>query len=64
MRGHPELQFELSVPQVPVEEIEHFSVRRASLAQLYNRIARIPILRRALLAVGPFFQVVARRAAG
>ena len=37
--------------------------RRAGLAKLYNRIARYSISRRALLAVGPFFQVIAQRAA-
>lgn len=63
LQRHAELRFELRVPQVPTEEIAHFSPRRASLARLYNWIARFGISRRVLLAVGPFFQVVARRAA-
>jgi len=48
---------------VPEEEIAHFSNRRASLARIYNKVARFPGSRRALLAVGPFFQVVAQRSA-
>jgi len=63
LRRHGELQYHLSVPQVPEEEIAHFSPRRAFLARLYNRIAKRRIARGALLAVGPFFQVVARRGA-
>jgi SAM-dependent methyltransferase len=63
LKRYGELEYHLSVPQVPEEEIEHFSPRRAFLARLYNRIARWRISRGALLAVGPFFQVVARRAA-
>ena len=59
--GIPDLHFEISVPQVPQEEIEHFSARRAALAKLYNIIARFRGARRALLAIGPFFQVIARR---
>jgi 2-polyprenyl-3-methyl-5-hydroxy-6-metoxy-1,4-benzoquinol methylase len=61
LRQHPDLEFELRVPQIPVEEIEHFSVRKAALARLYNKIATIRAARPALLAVGPFYQVVARR---
>jgi len=63
LKRNGELEYHLSVPQVPEEEIAHFSPRRAFLARLYNRVARWRIARRALLAVGPFFQVVARRAA-
>jgi SAM-dependent methyltransferase len=63
LRRYPELQYELSVPQVPEEEITHFSARRASLARIYNKVARFRGSRRALLAVGPFFQVIAQRAA-
>jgi len=61
LRLYPDLRFELQVPQVPLEEIEHFSRRRASLARLYNKIAKFRGARLALLAIGPFFQVVARR---
>jgi len=60
---HAGLDYQLSVPQVPEEEIVHFSPRRALLARLYNRIAEFRLSRPALLAVGPFFQVIARRAA-
>ena len=63
LKRHAELEYRLSVPRVPEEEIAHFSPRRALLARLYNRIAGWRIARGALLAVGPFFQVVARRAA-
>lgn len=62
LKRHEGLQFEISVPQVPAEEIAHFSPRRALLARLYNTVASFRIFRFALLAVGPFFQVVARRA--
>jgi len=62
LKRHADLEYQLSVPQVPEEEIAHFSPRRAFLARLYNRVARIGLSRGALLAVGPFFQVVARRA--
>ena len=64
LKRHADLQFELSVPQVPVEEIAHFSARRATLARIYNKIARLRISRPAMLAVGPFFQVVAQRVPG
>jgi SAM-dependent methyltransferase len=63
LQRHAGLHYQLSVPQVPEEEIAHFSPRRAFLARLYNRIAEFRISRRALLALGPFFQVIARRAA-
>ncbi|HEY6131733.1 MAG TPA: class I SAM-dependent methyltransferase [Halioglobus sp.] len=58
---HPDLRFEICIPQVPQEEIEHFSPLRAALAKLYNRIARFRGARPALLAIGPFFQVIALR---
>jgi SAM-dependent methyltransferase len=58
---HHELEFELRVPPVPDEEIQHFGARRATLARLYNRVAAQPISRKALLGIGPFFQVMARR---
>lgn len=61
LQRYPDLHFEMFVPQVPGEEIEHFSTRRAALARLYNRIAKFRGARRALLAIGPFFQVIARR---
>jgi len=61
LRRYPDLRFELQVPQVPLEEIEHFSPRRAALARLYNKIAKFRGARPLLLAIGPFFQVVARR---
>ena len=63
LRRHEDLVFELSVPQIPIEEIEHFTPRRASLARLYNWLAGFRLARGVLLAVGPFFQVVARRTA-
>lgn len=58
---HHDIEFELRVPPVPDEEIQHFGARRATLARLYNRVASQPISRKALLGVGPFFQVIARR---
>jgi 2-polyprenyl-3-methyl-5-hydroxy-6-metoxy-1,4-benzoquinol methylase len=61
LQRYADLQFELSVPQVPEEEIVHFSARRAILARLYNKIAKFRGSRFALLAVGPFFQVVVQR---
>lgn len=61
LRRHPDLSFDVRVPQVPAEEIEHFNTRRAVLARLYNRIAEFRGARPALLAVGPFFQVIAQR---
>lgn len=64
LRRHKDLDFELTVPKVPAEEIEHFTPRRMLLARLYNRLAEFRIARSALLAVGPFFQVVARRTGG
>ena len=51
------------VPQVPEEELEHFSARRAALARVYNGITKFRGSRWALLAVGPFFQVIAQRTA-
>ncbi|NQX88086.1 MAG: methyltransferase domain-containing protein [Halioglobus sp.] len=63
LRRHVGLQYQLRVPQVPSEEIAHFTPRRAFLARLYNRIAQFRFIRIALLAVGPFFQVIARRVA-
>jgi 2-polyprenyl-3-methyl-5-hydroxy-6-metoxy-1,4-benzoquinol methylase len=61
LESHQELDFELRAPPVPEEEIRHFGARRAALARLYNRVAAQPISRKALLGVGPFFQVIARR---
>lgn len=61
LESHDDLEFELRVPPVPDEEIRHFGARRAALARLYNRVAAQPFSRAALLGVGPFFQVIARR---
>ena len=61
LQRFPDLRFELRIPQVPEEEIEHFSARRAMLARLYNRIVRWRGARPALLAVGAFYQVIAQR---
>lgn len=61
LKRHPDFHVELRVPQIPVEEIEHFSARRALLARLYNTIAKFRGPRYALLAFGPFYQVIARR---
>ncbi len=58
---YSDLHVTLRVPPVPVEEIEHFGPRRAILARLYNKIAGLRGARHALLAIGPFFQVIARR---
>ena len=61
LEQHADLRFELRVPAVPEAEISHFGRRRALLARLYNRIVAMPISRRPLLRIGPFFQVIARR---
>ncbi len=61
LRQFPDLRFEVRIPEVPQEEIEAFSPRRAVLARLYNTIARFRISRPALLAVGAFYQVIAQR---
>ncbi len=61
MQRHPEVEFEIRIPQVPHEEIAGFTALRARLAELYNRVAGWRLLRPLLLAVGPFYQVTARR---
>ena len=63
LERHDELEYELRVPPVPEYEIRHFGPRRAVLARLYNRVVAQPLSRKALLGVGPFFQVLARRRA-
>jgi SAM-dependent methyltransferase len=64
LRRHPDLAFDIRAPQVPEVEIENFSRRRAALARLYNGIAKLRGSQWALLAVGPFFQVMARKSHG
>jgi 2-polyprenyl-3-methyl-5-hydroxy-6-metoxy-1,4-benzoquinol methylase len=61
LRHHPEIEFEFRVPPVPEAEIAAFTPRRAILANLYNKISAWTISRPAMLAIGPFFQVIARR---
>jgi 2-polyprenyl-3-methyl-5-hydroxy-6-metoxy-1,4-benzoquinol methylase len=61
LRHHHAIQFEFGIPPVPEEEIANFSPRRAFLANLYNRISGWKILRPVMLAIGPFYQVTARR---
>ncbi len=63
LRHHHGIQFEFRIPPVPEEEIANFSPRRATLAHLYNRISAWSISRPVMLAVGPFYQVIARRLA-
>lgn len=58
---HEGLDYDFRVPPVPQEEILNFPPRRAQLASLYNRVRGWGVLRALLLAVGPFYQVVARR---
>lgn len=61
LRLHSDLVFDIRAPQVPEVEIESFPWRRAALARLYNGLARLRGAQWALLAVGPFFQVMAQR---
>ncbi|MDZ7784721.1 MAG: methyltransferase domain-containing protein [Halioglobus sp.] len=58
---HEGLECAFRVPPVPQEEIANFPPRRARLARLYNRVCSWAVLRALLLAVGPFYQVVATR---
>lgn len=44
-----------SVPEIPSEHIERFTMRRRVIGRVYNRLARFPVLRAPLLAVGPLF---------
>jgi 2-polyprenyl-3-methyl-5-hydroxy-6-metoxy-1,4-benzoquinol methylase len=63
LRHHQGIQFEFRIPPVPAEEIANFSPRRATLAKLYNRISSWRVSRPVMLAIGPFYQVIARRSA-
>lgn len=51
----------LIVPEVAKHEIERFAPYRKSLARLYNRLGRLKAMRLPLLAVGPFFRVIAQK---
>jgi len=50
------------VPPIPDEEIAAAKPRRAMLSKAYNRLIGLKGARRAALAVGAFYQVVARKA--
>jgi SAM-dependent methyltransferase len=47
------------VPRVAKHEIERFPKYRKTLAQIYNMLAPVSLFRIPLLAIGPFFRLVA-----
>ncbi|MFK7975213.1 MAG: class I SAM-dependent methyltransferase [Halioglobus sp.] len=61
LRASERLNYWFILPRIPDQEIRLFSPRRAMLARLYNRLVASTLLRPLFLAIGPFYQVVARR---
>ncbi len=61
IRRNTRFDIRLLIPAIPSEEIALFSPRRAALARAYNGFIRLPVARRAGLAIGPFFRVVGRK---
>jgi ubiquinone/menaquinone biosynthesis C-methylase UbiE len=63
LREYTRLRPFMLVPQVPDYEIRRFPSYRKILARVYNVAARVGALRLPLLAIGPFFRVVAVKTA-
>ena len=55
--------FELSIktPAIWEQEVNSFSLPKRTLAQIYNRITQIGLVRQAILPIAPFFQIIARK---
>lgn len=58
---HTSFDFRLLAPPIPDDAIAIASARRATLARIYNRAVRVPVLHAAALGVGAFFRVVGRK---
>ncbi len=61
VRAHTRFDVHAAAPPIPDEELARFAPRRAMLGRTYNTLARVPGVRRAFLAVGPFFRVTGRK---
>jgi SAM-dependent methyltransferase/uncharacterized protein YbaR (Trm112 family) len=48
-------------PLIPVESIEAFTPRRATLARAYNALGRLEAVQAVTLRLGPFFHAIGRR---
>jgi len=61
LRKYQDLEFKIVPGEVSQEEISRFPPRRALFARMYNRLLNFSLLRRAFLAIGPFFLVIGRK---
>lgn len=62
LRRHTRFAARITIPPVPLVEIERFSRRRAWLARLYNQVANFALLRPLFLLIAPFFRVTCTKA--
>ena len=60
-RTETSLAAEIFAPQIPAEEITHFSRRRTWLASAYNRLVTRRGWQWLFLRIGPFFRIIARK---
>jgi SAM-dependent methyltransferase len=61
VRAHTRFDVHADAPPIPAEELARFGPRRALLGRAYNTLARVPVVRRAFLGIGPFFHVTGRK---
>jgi len=61
VRAHTRFEASAHAPPIPDEEIARFGSRRALLARAYNALSQAPGMRRAFVAIGPFFHVTGIR---
>jgi hypothetical protein len=57
------LEPDIVPPQIPVATQRLYGGAELRLVRAYNRLRRLPLVRRLLLAVGPFFHVFALKRA-
>jgi 2-polyprenyl-3-methyl-5-hydroxy-6-metoxy-1,4-benzoquinol methylase len=60
---HTSLRADVIVPRIPVANILRFSGRKARVARWYNALTGVGPARSIFRLIGPFFRVVARKAA-
>jgi len=63
VRENTSFAVKFSVPELPREHVERFTTRRRVIGRVYNRVARFPVLRAPLLAVGPLFHATGAKVA-
>src|SRR5262249_32475270 len=61
VRARTRFDVAAEAPPIPDAELARFGPRRALLCRAYNALSRLPGVRTAFLAIGPFFRVTGRK---